>query len=341
MKMPAPYPITMLNGINLNDFPMGELQNREIPLVMVGDKVKVKGGSFTAKTVELIEKIVQETLPDTATIAKRLKSQALQETLKNIWEYVHDNFRFRRDAEGREQLRRPIRSVADRNTGIDCDCMVILISSILTNLGISHAYRRAQYAGDADFSHIYVIVPQPHGNHITIDTVMNRFDTEKPFVRKSDHHIRLSGVLDGFFDDLDRIIGDVKESTGFKLISEADKALKKTGVSRGLISLIPEGKFQNTAQTVRQAFTPEGFNSTLPNSFINNQGGNNIPKPSLFDKYKTPILIGGTVVAGTALAIAFSGNNQPKPSKKSQTLNGHKKKKGKGKPYKKVPQVTI
>ncbi len=153
------------------------------------------------QTIELIRRIVPETLSDTTGIAKRLKQNSLSATCKAIWDFVYHHIQYRRDKVGVEQVRRPSRSWADRQEGVDCDCYSVFISSILMNLGIAHSIRITKYNGRPNFQHVYPIVPTGSG-HITMDCVTDHFNHEVPFSDHRDYkmkdiktnHQGLSGV---------------------------------------------------------------------------------------------------------------------------------------------------
>lgn len=132
------------------------------------------------ETLNLMKKIVRDTLPQTKKIAEKLKGATTQGTCKNIWNFLYNNIQYKKDIATREQLRQPIRSWKDRKSGIDCDCYAIFASSILTNLGIEHAFRMAGYKG-GDFQHVYVVV-----KGITIDPVLDTFNEEAPYTKKHD-----------------------------------------------------------------------------------------------------------------------------------------------------------
>lgn len=147
------------------------------------------------ETLTLMKKIVRDTLPQTKEIAKKLKGATLEGTCKNIWNFLYNNIQYKKDIETREQLRQPIRSWKDRKTGIDCDCYAIFASSILTNLGIEHAFRMAGYNG-GDFQHVYVVVKRS-GKTITIDPVLDKFNEEAPYSKKHDLTMAKITMLSG------------------------------------------------------------------------------------------------------------------------------------------------
>ncbi len=166
---------------------------------------KPEGGDITVKkyatvtdTIEFIPKVVSDTLDDTKEIAKVLKGNSLSETCKNIWDFVYEHIPYKKDEEGKEQIRRPARVWFDRkkenpkDAGADCDCYSTFISSVLTNLQIPHSLRMGKYwYTDGRFTHIYPIVKTGDGKYITIDCVVNRFNYEEPFTEKYDKPMEL------------------------------------------------------------------------------------------------------------------------------------------------------
>ncbi len=109
--------------------------------------------------------------------------------------FLYDHIQYKLDKKGLEQLRRPNRSWAERQTGIDCDCFSIFVSSILTNLKIPHSFRITKYNRD-EYQHVYVIVPaeDSKSGYITIDCVLSEFNYEKPFTAKKDFPMSLNGI---------------------------------------------------------------------------------------------------------------------------------------------------
>jgi hypothetical protein len=155
-----------------------------------GKEVQVKASGDTFDTIVLMKDMVQKNKHQTAKIAKALKGPTRLVTCANIWNFVYNHFQYKQDSAAAEQLRTPLRSFVDRKEGIDCDCMSILISSILTNLNIPHALRKTKYSGKDYFQHIYVVVPSQGntlgGNYIILDAVVDRFNYEVPFSEKHD-----------------------------------------------------------------------------------------------------------------------------------------------------------
>ena len=157
------------------------------------DRVIIDDGEVT-DTVELMEKVVWKYLDDTKRIAPLLRRPSTHETCKAIWEFIYGYVQYKLDKRGLEQLRRPARSWAERGTGVDCDCMSIFASSILTNLKIPHKFRITKYSQDS-WQHVYVIVPTTGANkYCVIDAVVSEFNYEKKYTDKMDYDMNLKGI---------------------------------------------------------------------------------------------------------------------------------------------------
>ena len=171
----------------------GSRYNSYFPPPDERDRVIIKDGEVT-DTVELMEKVVWKYLDDTKRIAPLLMRPSTHETCQAIWEFIHTFIQYKLDQRGLEQLRRPARSWAERATGVDCDCMSIFTSSILTNLKIPHSFRITKYSQDS-WQHVYVIVPTPgSNNYCVIDAVVSEFNYEKKYTDKMDYNMNLKGI---------------------------------------------------------------------------------------------------------------------------------------------------
>ncbi|WP_421752498.1 hypothetical protein [Croceimicrobium sp.] len=171
------------------------------------DRIIIEDGEVE-DTVDLMKRVVWRYIEDTKAIADHLKGNSKTQTCQNIWDFLYHHIQYKLDKRGLEQLRRPARSWADRQNGIDCDCFSIFASSILTNLKIPHAFRITKYGGD-HFQHVYVVVPNG-SETIIIDPVLSRFNYEKPFSEHKDFNMNLSGidvaVLSGHDDELSDVL---------------------------------------------------------------------------------------------------------------------------------------
>ena len=163
-----------------------------------GDEITLVDNGNVIDTISRMKKIVNDYQGQTKRIAQRLKGSTREATARNIWSFLYNHVQYKIDNPEREQLRTPVRTWNDRREGVDCDCYSIFISSVLTNLGIPHAFRIAKYEGD--YQHVYVIVPRTgtdYANYITIDPVVNRFNYEVPPSKVKDFTMKTT-MLNGF-----------------------------------------------------------------------------------------------------------------------------------------------
>lgn len=162
----------------------GQQYDRLFPLAE-SKNIPVRVDADVDDTLTFIPKAVLQTLNHTAKLAQLLKGKTLEQTCRNIWEFVYRHIAYRKDEDGIEQVRSPARVWQDRRQGVDCDCYTVFISSLLTNLNITHVYRITKYF-KPHFQHIYPIVPISDGKHITIDCVVEQFNYEEPYSEKKD-----------------------------------------------------------------------------------------------------------------------------------------------------------
>ncbi|SKC47355.1 hypothetical protein [Ohtaekwangia koreensis] len=178
-----------------------------------GKDHRVKKSADVKDTLNLIRQTVPMTLWQTESIAKELKGKTLRDTCENIWHFVYDHIRYKRDKDGVEQIRSPRRTWYERDTGVDCDCYSEFISSILLNLGIPHSFRITKYPKEPPeaptWQHIYPIVAATgnlrgtlsgRDDYIVMDCVKDAFDDEQPFLECKDYDMRLD-YLDGIDDN--------------------------------------------------------------------------------------------------------------------------------------------
>ncbi len=154
------------------------------------EEITVQKNANVGHTVKFIPQVVSDTLFHTAKIARLLKGETIKDTCNNIWDFVYTHINYKKDEDGKEQVRSPARAWADRHTGVDCDCYTVFISSILSNLNIPHLLRIAKYSAD-HFQHIYpVAVDNRH--YLILECVGDRVNYEEPYSEKKDFTMDLN-----------------------------------------------------------------------------------------------------------------------------------------------------
>jgi hypothetical protein len=189
---------TIVNGNEYNSmFPKAE-----------GKNVVFKSYAELSDTVSLMKQVIATTLSDTKEIANLLRSDSVENTCANVWNFCFKHLQYEKDEKNKEQVRRPARTWQDRQQGVDCDCMTVFIGSILMNLGIPFSIRLTKYQS-SEFEHVY---PVAHiGNKtIILDCVVYQFNYEVPYSHKKDIQMELQ-YLNGFddeeFDEFEQLEG--------------------------------------------------------------------------------------------------------------------------------------
>ncbi|TYB78326.1 hypothetical protein [Bizionia myxarmorum] len=116
----------------------------------------------------------------------------LYQTINKVYNFAHDHFQYKLDGND-QQIRSPYCSWLDRKNGIDCKSYSVLVSCILSNLGIVHFLRKTKQPGYApeSFSHVYVVIPEDQkskslkNGYFIIDATIHT-NIELPFLQAKD-----------------------------------------------------------------------------------------------------------------------------------------------------------
>lgn len=104
--------------------------------------------------VEAVMSVYSKVFQQCKDVATDLEGDTIEQTCRNIFEYVNANVTYREDPPGDQWVKSPARLVKD-GFG-DCKSYSILVNSILRCLGIKHCFRFVAY-DTGDFTHVYPI----------------------------------------------------------------------------------------------------------------------------------------------------------------------------------------
>ena len=107
-------------------------------------------------TKKLITNICNTHYKDCARIAQHLKADTKLQSVFNLWHWLRHNIRYEYDREGREEVRTPLRTWADRRRGVDCDCLSVFAWCVLKCMGYDPAFELVCFKGKKQPSHILV-----------------------------------------------------------------------------------------------------------------------------------------------------------------------------------------
>lgn len=117
----------------------------------------LKGYGFDSATLDELINACKH-YPQVARLADHLKDPAgdpLQSAF-NVWHWLHTNIRYAYDTPGEEEIRTPARVWADRESGVDCDCLAVMTACLLINMGLNPKFEIVAFNDEPTFSHIYV-----------------------------------------------------------------------------------------------------------------------------------------------------------------------------------------
>lgn len=155
------------------------------------------GNSDTYDTLKFMVQWVEKYHSQMSRIAPKLKGSTIESTVKNIYEFLYWHFQYKLD-ESLQQLYSPSAAWHFRKTGFDCKTFSILASCILTELGISHSFRKVKQPAlmPNDWSHVYVIVHAKNKNYV-IDATSHT-NTEVVYLEKYDIMLKHRGLASPF-----------------------------------------------------------------------------------------------------------------------------------------------
>jgi hypothetical protein len=113
-------------------------------------------GVGLSDTKKLIADICNTHYKDCARIAQHLKGDTKLQSVFNLWHWLRHNIRYEYDREGREEVRTPLRTWADRRRGVDCDCLSVFAWCVLKCMGYDPVFELVSFNGKAAPSHILV-----------------------------------------------------------------------------------------------------------------------------------------------------------------------------------------
>lgn len=166
----------------------------------------------------------------TKKLAEVFKNKDLQKVCFDIHEFLYNHFQYKIDGKN-QNLCSPACAWYQRKTGIDCKSYSIIASTILSNLGIKHFFRRVKQSPNEGFSHVYVIVPinqkQPHSltaGYYTIDGTLPTVN-EPIFSNKDDVYMEAKLPIYGLAGGLNNPIKVALTQGALQLIGLAFQGL--------------------------------------------------------------------------------------------------------------------
>lgn len=119
-----------------------------------GEK-RLVGYGFEGATLDQLKNACKN-YPQVAKLAAHLKGDTELQSAFNVWHWLHTNIKYNYDAPGQEEIRTPARTFADRESGVDCDCLAVFAACLLGAMGYKPRFEIVAFGNSPKFSHIYV-----------------------------------------------------------------------------------------------------------------------------------------------------------------------------------------
>lgn len=123
-------------------------------------------------------------------LAKKLKGRDVEESARNVYNFIRENIRYVLDPDGFQYIESPARTL---NKGYgDCKAYSLLASSLLSCMGIKPTFRFVSYSEAPIATHVYIVV-EGAKNYI-VDACMPNFNSEKQYTHKMDYPTRIMSI---------------------------------------------------------------------------------------------------------------------------------------------------
>ena len=140
-------------------------------------------------------------------LAKHLKADTPLQSAFNVWHWLHTNIYYNYDTPGEEEIRTPARTWADRERGVDCDCIAVFTACLLGAMGYKPRFEIVGFNNSPKYSHIYVNL-----DGAAIDRVLPVFLARPQNITKTKIMeipvFELSGMAEADFTTLNGIYAD-------------------------------------------------------------------------------------------------------------------------------------
>jgi hypothetical protein len=167
--------------------------------------------------------------------AHYFKGATINETAKNIWNFLKQNIIYEKDPEGKQFIRLPRRFYEDKKG--DCKSFSLFAAGILGALKLPVNFRYASYdKNNKTPSHIYTTTIDEKGQEIIIDGVYHLFNREAQYtnaINKKMEIAILSGTPENKKISLSDLLHKVRPG-GFNFHVIKNQLNKKDGIKAGI-----------------------------------------------------------------------------------------------------------
>lgn len=158
-------------------------------MIVTGDNRYIKTG-LNQDVIECVIGMYEQYKNQPITLVNDLRGLSVDDVCYSLFDYVLENVQYKEDPDGYQYVKTPARLLSD---GIgDCKSMTIFIASCLHCLEIPHIIRFVNFDGGSQYTHVYPVAIDEHGQEIIVDCVERDsmkqpiYNYARPFKKKID-----------------------------------------------------------------------------------------------------------------------------------------------------------
>lgn len=154
----------------------------------IGIAVVEKHDAINGDIIRAIHKNFSRAVAETKAIAWQFAGKTPLETCYNVWHFLRNEIKYRKDDPNHQAIRLPARLISDGFA--DCKSYSLFTAAILYNLGLPVYFRYATYRNNEVPTHVYCVVKSFSVPMIIIDGVYKKFNKEVKFRTKKDYQCK-------------------------------------------------------------------------------------------------------------------------------------------------------
>lgn len=126
-----------------------------------------------------------------AELVRDLFGLSVDEKCQAVFNYLITHVYYKLDDDGKQYIKSPARLLQD-GCG-DCKSLTMFLCCCLHCLGVTHAFRFVNFDCTDQYTHVYCVAKDEHGNEIILDACetndsgMPMYDYARPYKKKKDY----------------------------------------------------------------------------------------------------------------------------------------------------------
>lgn len=151
-----------------------------MPIQIANTTTLIAENQSAKQIVDLLCIAIKDSERDFPALRRMFKGKTNEQTLKNIYQYTQEYFRYSKESPANQKVRTASRVMHDKK--VDCKGYSTFILASCLACGIPAKFRLASYNYfDKTPTHVYVTSIDEEGNEIILDGTMRNYNAEHPY----------------------------------------------------------------------------------------------------------------------------------------------------------------